>query len=126
MKSKNVPFDFVLDELYSLDPVVKPMFGCHAIYIQNKIVLMLRLKEQHAYDNGVWVASLPEHWDALKREFPSLRTIKLFGETVSSWQNLPHDADDFEESVLKICALVRKNDARIGKIPKPKKRKKKD
>jgi hypothetical protein len=36
---------------------------------------------------------------------------------------LPFDAEDFEESVLRACALVRAADPRIGKVPKPKKRK---
>ncbi len=53
-----------------------------------------------------------------------MRTIKLFGESVSSWQNLPYEADDFEASVLRACELIRKNDPRIGKIPKPRKKKK--
>jgi hypothetical protein len=39
---------------------------------------------------------------------------------------LPLDADDFEESVLRACALVRAGDARIGKVPKARKRKESD
>jgi hypothetical protein len=34
------------------------------------------------------------------------------------------DADDFEESVNKVCELVLKNDPRIGRIPAKKKPKK--
>ena len=121
---KRIPFDFVLEELYSLDPIVRPMFGCYALYVQNKIVLILRLREDHSDDNGVWIATERIHHDSLQSEFPSMRTIRLFGESVSSWQNLPYEADDFEASVLRACELIRKNDPRIGKIPKPRKKKK--
>jgi hypothetical protein len=123
-KLKTIPFEFILEELYSLAPLIKPMFGCHAIYVRNKIVLIVRLREEHPFDNGVWIATTVEHHESLRFDFPSLRSIKLFGGTVSAWQNLPCDADDFEESVLRVCGLIRKSDPRIGKIPKPRKRRK--
>jgi hypothetical protein len=122
-KPHTIPFEFVLEQLYSLDPIVKPMFGCHAIYVQNKIVLMLRRKEDFPEDNGVWVASTPEHKSKLKAEFPTLRSIGLFGEVTSTWQNLPQISDSFEEDVKRICELILKRDQRIGKIPKTKKKK---
>jgi hypothetical protein len=93
------------------------------VYVKNKIVLILRKKSADDPDNGVWVASTPEHRDSLKKDFPSLRTIQLFGTKETSWQNLPDDADDFEESVMTICELILKQDERIGKIPKEKKKK---
>jgi hypothetical protein len=124
-KVKSIPFEFVLEKLYSLEPEIKPMFGCHAIYIKNKMVLMLRLKEQVPHDNGVWVASTPEHYLSLKETFPSLRPVSVLGETVTSWQNLPYESDDFESSAMEICDLICKNDVRIGKIPKKKAKPKK-
>lgn len=123
-KSKSIPFAFVLDELYSLNIEVRPMFGCHALYLQNKIVLILRKKEDHVYDNGVWLATTPEHHASLKKVFPSLRSLKLMGENETAWQNIPESADDFEEEVLLACTLIRQGDPRIGKIPKPRKGKK--
>lgn len=101
------------------------MFGCHAIYQNEKIVLITRNKEEHKHDNGVWLATTQEHHASLKRDFPSMRSIQLLGNKETAWQNLPADADDFEESVLKACDLIRKGDIRIGKIPKPKNKKKK-
>lgn len=100
------------------------MFGCHAVYHNEKIVLITRCKAEHPNDNGVWLATTPEHHASLKLEFPSLRSIGLLGNGETAWQNLPADADDFEESVLKACALICKGDKRIGKIPKAKKKKK--
>ncbi len=120
-KKGSVPFSFVLENLFSANPVVKQMFGCHSIYINGKIVLSLRDKEDE--DKGVWIATTKEHHASLKKEFPSMRSIRIFGPGTSGWQVLPADADDFETNVNKACELILKGDERIGKIPKPKKRK---
>jgi len=119
--SKPVPFEFVVEKLYRLTPMIRPMFGCHALYANNKIILAFRKKDEGTFDNGIWVATSKEHHDSLKKEFPSLRSINVLGGGVTGWQNIPEDADDFEESALKLCELVLKNDPRIGKIPKAKK-----
>jgi hypothetical protein len=123
-KIVSIPFDFVLDRLDGSSPIVRPMFGCHAIYLGEKIVLILRSKDDDSkYDNGVWVATTEEHHFSLKKIFPSMRPIRIFGGKTSAWQNIPADADDFEESVITACEMVLKNDPRIGKIPGGKKKK---
>jgi hypothetical protein len=119
------PFAFVLDELAPLAPVTRPLFGCLAVYIGNKIVLALRRKEAETADNGVWVATTAEHHESLRGELPSLRSIELFGPGPSGWQVLPEQAADFELEVQRACALILHRDPRIGKIPKPKKGKSK-
>lgn len=118
--SKSIPFNFVIDNLFAAEPIVKPMFGAHAIYIQDKIALILRDKNDE--DSGVWIATTVEHHKSLKKDFPIMRSIQLFGSGESSWQVLPKDADDFETSVNLACDLILKGDPRIGKIPKPKKK----
>jgi hypothetical protein len=120
-KPNPIPFQFVLEQLEKRSPIVRPMFGCHAVYIGEKIVLMLRNKQDEAYDNGVWVATDATHHGSLNAHFPSMQSIRLFGSKVSAWQNIPVAAPDFEESVSAICDLILKNDPRIGKIPKSKK-----
>jgi hypothetical protein len=121
---RKLPYAFVLEELAHLQPNTRPMFGCTAIYLGDKIVFILREREAHADDNGVWIATTSEHHASLQKDFPSMRSIRLFGtDGPSGWQNLPADCDDFEESVLKACALVEKGDPRIGKIPKGRKKK---
>lgn len=120
---KKIPFDFVLEEISALNPVVRPMFGCYALYAGEKIVLILRHRESHPRDNGVWVATTHEHLPELKRLFPSMRRVELLGSAETQWQVLPYEADDFEESVLKACDMVRRRDPRIGKVPKAKKKK---
>src|SRR5580658_8511735 len=60
-----LPFDFVLAELEELGPFTRPMFGCHAIYVEDKIVFILRDKGDPREDDGVWVATTVEHHRAL-------------------------------------------------------------
>ncbi|HXC05695.1 MAG TPA: hypothetical protein VNZ86_13125 [Bacteroidia bacterium] len=119
MKSKP-PFPFILEQLLNLDPVVKPMFGCHAVYVGKKIMLILRNRADHPLDNGVWIATSEKHHAGLKALFPSMRSIDLLGKGKTNWQVLPMDADDFEESANQVCDLLLKGDERIGTIPKPK------
>jgi hypothetical protein len=121
MKSK-IPFEFVLEELDRIHPRVKPMFGCYAIYAGEKLVLILRQRNDFTDDNGVWLAALHEHHASLKKEFPCMRSVRLLGSSETVWQNIPADEDDFEELVLKACRLILKGDVRIGKIPKQKKK----
>jgi hypothetical protein len=117
-RPKKLPFDFVLAELEEMGPTTRPMFGCHAIYVDDKIVFILRDKKSPPEDDGVWVATTREHHEALRRDLPSLRSITvLAGGGVTGWQILPAEADDFEESVLFACDLVKKRDPRVGKIP---------
>jgi hypothetical protein len=115
---KSIPHNFVLDALVSLLPKTRSMFGCLAIYVEDKIVFLLRDKREPAADNGVWLATTEEHHESLRHEFPNMRSIQLFGKKVTSWQVLPVDASDFEEAALHACELVLSKDPRLGKVPK--------
>jgi hypothetical protein len=114
---KTVPFSFVLEELERLSPYTRAMFGCTAIYVDDKIVLLLRERDEHPEDNGLWVATVAEHHASLRKQFPALRSIQAFGPGPTGWQVLPSDVDGFEESAIEVCKLVRNRDPRIGKIP---------
>jgi hypothetical protein len=117
-KKPSVPFEFVLEQLYSVDVEIRPMFGCFALYVNNKIVLILRKRMKFTTDNGVWLATNKEHHSSLKELFPSMRSIKAFGGKESNWQNLPDDVNDFEEMALLACELIRRGDSRIGRETK--------
>lgn len=118
-KRKIVPHQFVLDALETLSPMTRSMFGCVAVYVEDKIVLALRDKPgETAADNGVWLATSKEHHESLRREFPNMRSIQVLGKGVTGWQVLPSDALDFEEATLRVCDLIVKRDPRIGKVPK--------
>lgn len=95
------------------------MFGSLAVYVEDKIVLILRDKPTGVADNGVWLATTEEHHESLGREFPSMRSIEIFGKEVTGWQVLPVDTSGFEEAALRACELVIAKDPRIGKVPKP-------
>ncbi len=116
---KATPHEFVLDALTPLSPRTRPLFGCLAVYVADKIVLVLRDKRDQAADNGVWLATTAQHHESLRREFPSMRSIRAFGQEVTGWQVLPADAADFEEAALRACELIVAGDPRIGKVPKP-------
>src|ERR1700723_1830616 len=93
------------------------MFGCLAIYVNDKIVLILRDKPKSTADNGVWLPATPRTPPSVRREFPNMRSIQVFGKRVTGWQVLPVDAPDFESAALRACELVLAGDLRIGKIP---------
>jgi hypothetical protein len=116
-RRKPIPHAFVLEAISTLSPYTRPMFGSLAVYVKNKIVLILRDKPTSTADNGVWLATTEEHHQSLRREFPNMRSIQVLGKSVTGWQVLPVDASDFESAALRACELVLAGDARIGKIP---------
>lgn len=77
-RHKIAPFEFVLEAITPLWPWTRPMFGCLAVYIDDRIVLILRDGRHPVADNGVWLATTVEHHESLRLEFPSMRSINLF------------------------------------------------
>lgn len=114
---ERLPYEFVLDALAPLSPWTRPMFGCLAVYVRDRIVLILREKVNESADNGVWLATTREHHASLLLEFPNMRSIRVLGKDVTGWQVLPADAPDFEEAATHACELIVARDARIGKVP---------
>src|ERR1019366_8535063 len=109
--------EFVLDAIAALSPTTRAMFGCLAIYVKDKIVLILRDKRDQTADNGVWLPPPQEHHQRLRQEVPTMRSLKGLGKKVTGWQVLPADAEDFEEAAQRACELVLAGDPRIGKVP---------
>jgi hypothetical protein len=119
---KSVPYEFVLEALSQIPIETRSMFGCLAVYVGDKIVLMLREKQKQKEDNGLWLATTKDHHQSLRREFPHMRSIQLLGKEVTGWQVLPADAPDFESAALRACELILARDPRIGKVPKGRRR----
>jgi len=115
---KAPPFEFVLEALAALRYSTRPMFGCLAVYVGEKIVLILRDKPASPESNGVWLATTSDRHESLRAEFPNMRPIPVLGDGVTGWQMLPVTAPDFEESALRACELILAGDPRIGKTPK--------
>lgn len=120
---KQLPYDFVLEELTGTDYYTKPMFGCTAIYVGHKIMLILRKKEKMDDDTGIWICIPDEFTEEVKAEFPQLRGVSFFSDENSAWQCLHETNEDFEPLALQFCKMIKKGDPRIGRIPKPKKKK---
>ena len=117
---KKPPFQFVLEELESLAPLVKPMFGCHAVYVGEKLVLFLYDLAKDADQKGVWVATTREAYASLAAEFPIARVKSIETLNKSPWLLLPASAPEFETQALHACALILQHDPRIGRELKEK------
>jgi hypothetical protein len=117
--AKIIPYDFVFDYL-PRNVVSKQMFGMHYIYLNKKIMLILRKAAKNIDLNGIWVATLKEHHQSLQNEIPALSDFILDnGETHDSgWRFLKADDDDFETAAIQLCELIAHGDKRIGKETK--------
>lgn len=96
------------------------MFSGFAVYVGDKILLMLRDSPKHPEDNGVWLifsesANLAD--PGIRREFPSIRLIGLLGGKIGHWRLIPADSPTFESEALHACELLLKHDGRFGRIP---------
>lgn len=118
--AKNIAYNFVIEQLFSKHPLVKPMFGAHGVYIENKIICILRNKETYLQDNGIWIASPAQYHESLKTLIPVLRRIEMFGESSGDWLLIPAENDNFESYANTFCGLILLGDPRIGKISKAK------
>jgi len=118
---KKVPFSFVLDELNSLSPILKPMFGGFIVYIGEKMILFLYDQEKYLEFKGVSLATTPEHYRSLAQEFSSTRDAEPQKIGKHPWLLIPTSAVDFEEQVLKACEMILNGDPRIGRSPAEKK-----
>jgi len=119
-KRRSAPYPFIIEALASLEPEVRPMFSGFAVYVGEKIVLMLRDSPKHPEDNGVWLvfsetANLAD--PAIRRDFPSLRLINLLGGKIAHWRLIPADSSSFESEALHACELLLRHDTRFGRIP---------
>ena len=120
-KRRSAPYPFILEVLAPLEPEVRPMFSGFAVYVGDKIVLMLRDSPKHPEDNGVWLvfsetADLTD--PEIHRDFPSIRLIRLLSGKIGHWRLIPADSPTFESEALHACELLLKHDERFGRVPK--------
>jgi len=120
LKRRSAPYPFIVEALASLDPEIRPMFSGFAVYVEEKIVLMLRDSQKQPKDNGVWLvfsetANLAD--PRIRQDFPSLRLINLLGGKIAHWRLIPADSPTFESEALHACELLLRHDVRFGRIP---------
>ncbi|HUS10492.1 MAG TPA: hypothetical protein VMZ30_08510 [Pyrinomonadaceae bacterium] len=115
---KREPFPFVLEELTSLRPTIKHMFGMISIYLDDKLLCSLRDSLKQPGSNGMWLYTTTEHIDSLAREFPGLSKRQLWRSRSSdkAWIILASRLENFEEYAFKACELILQGDQRIGRI----------
>jgi len=114
--SKQLPFPFVLQELASIRPTIKRMFGFTHVYLGDKLLLSLRDSAKQTGTNGLWLYTTMEHLESLAKEFPHLPKRQLWRSKKNAWVILASKLEDFEEYAFKVCELILNGDKRIGRI----------
>lgn len=111
-------FQFVLDELLPIRPVIKQAFGLTYVYLDEKLILSLRDCVKQPQYNGVWIYTRAEHIESLQREFPLLprRCFWRSKKTGSGWVIFSSGLEDFEEYAFGACELILRGDRRIGRV----------
>lgn len=112
--AREIAYDFVLERLAALSPITRPMFGSHGVYLDERVICILRKKGDA--DDGVWVCFEPEAEPEVLALFPNLRRIDRLG-NVRNWRKLAAADPNFEEDVLLLCKRLLAGDTRIGKLP---------
>jgi hypothetical protein len=121
-KRRVVPYEFVLEQLAPLGPTTKPMFGSLGVYLDERVVFILRRKGDA--DDGVWLAFEPELEAEVLALFPALCPIEVLGK-VRAWRKLAASSATFEDDALRVCKLLLSGDTRLGKLPERLKAKRK-
>ena len=110
------PFRFVLEELHSVRPTLRQMFGFTYVYLGERLLLSLRDSAKQRRFNGVWLYTNAEHLASLRAEFPSLPKRCFWKSGKNGWVILPSELEDFEETAFRACELILRGDQRVGRV----------
>jgi hypothetical protein len=113
--NRQVPL-FVIDELSSLRPTLKRMFGFTYVYLDQKLLLSIRDSAKQPRFNGVWLYTEAEHIDSLRNEFPQLPKRCFWKSGKNGWVILASEFEDFEEYAFRACELILRGDQRLGRV----------
>lgn len=110
---KQHPLLWVIESLME-EPsyLAKPMFGCLAIYLHGKLMLVLASGEEPW--NGLLVPTEHQFHTAIMRE---LRDV-VQHPVLKKWLYLPEATEEFESSASDIVDAIKINDERFGVEPK--------
>jgi len=109
-------FQFVLDELLPIRPIIRQMFGFTYVYLEEKLLLSLRESVRQPRFNGVWLYTDVEHIESLRKEFPALPRRCFWKSGKNGWVILASTLEEFEENAFKACELILRGDPRIGRV----------
>ena len=90
----------------------KPMFGCLAIYLHGRLMLVLASGEE-PWD-GLLIPTEHQFHDAIVKEFSDVVQHSV----LKKWLYLSEATEDFETVASDILGAVRMNDQRFGVEPK--------
>lgn len=110
-----IPYDFIINELYPLRPKIKKMIGCYGLFVDSKLVLLLRDRDNQPEFNGVFVATQPAYFEQLQKEIHTSHMEFDIDGVPHSYIFISEDLPVFNELVTKACNLIKAGDARIGK-----------
>jgi hypothetical protein len=116
MKKAAIPFPFVMEELMSIRPTIKNVFGFTYFYLDDKLLCALRDSTKQPGSNGMWLFTTTEDVESLGHEFPHLSRRYLWRSGTNAWVILPSRLAEFEEYAFKACELILNGDRRIGRI----------
>lgn len=104
-----------MDEPSYLD---KPMFGCLAMYLHGRLMLVLCSGEEPW--NGLLIATAHEFHNSIRDDFNSVQQHPV----LKKWLYLPENSEDFESVASDLVEAIRTNDGRFGVEPKERVKKK--
>ena len=110
-----VPYDFVLRYLYPVRPKIRKMLGCYALVTEEKILMLLRERDNQPEFNGIFVATQPQHYDSLQNDIHKSNIELDIDGMPHTYLFISEDLEDFDEKVKKACELIKAGDERIGK-----------
>jgi hypothetical protein len=111
-----IPFPFIIDELESLRPTIRNVFGFTHVYLEDKLLFSLRDAPTRPGSNGMWIYTTIEHADTLAREFSDLPRRQIWRSGKKAWIVLASRLENFEEHAFKACELILRGDQRIGRL----------
>ena len=114
--TSELPFPFVIDELFSFRPTIKHAFGFTYVYLEDKLLCGLRNSKKQPGCNGLWLFTTTEHLESLGKEFPDLSRRYLWRSGKNAWVILPSRLGEFEEYAFKACELMLNGDKRVGRL----------
>jgi hypothetical protein len=112
-KPKTHPLLWVIESLIEEPSYLqKPMFGCLAIYLHGRLMLVLASGQEPW--NGLLIPTEHQFHDAIVKEFQEVVQHSV----LKKWLYLPEATEDFETVASDIVEAVRMNDQRFGVEPK--------
>jgi hypothetical protein len=116
-----IPYVFILEHLVGIELVIKPMFGCHAVYVGGKLCLFLLQRDKPILprqnnpedQNGIYVATTAAHVESLEKIFPEADFQRLKAGKV--WMFINERSEELESYATEACRMISRLDPRIGR-----------